>query len=93
MTSQPDPHAPTPAQIKDAVRHVSRKAADTIGDVPDAVLAPDASPAQRKAVAVLRVLLTGSDQIIHALATADDAQIRAAVDALATNALLHDLIA
>ena len=91
MTHQPDPqHAPTPAQIRDAVAHVGRKAAETVAEVPDAVLAADASATRRDAVAVLRVLLTGTDQLLQALTTADDGRIRAAVDALAAQPVLRE---
>ncbi|HEY3478247.1 MAG TPA: hypothetical protein VGL02_05025 [Streptomyces sp.] len=92
MTPQPDANAPTPAQIKDAVAHVGRTAAETIAGVPDAVLTADASATQQGAVAVLRVLLTGTDQIIRALTTADDARIREAVDAVAAQPVLGDLV-
>lgn len=93
MSDQHGDTTPTPAQIKAAVAHVGRAAADKVGDVPDAALGPDASDSQRIAVNLLRVLLTGADRIVGALAAGEENDLDFAVTAVAADPLLRDLVA
>lgn len=93
MSDQHGGSAPTPEQIKAAVAHVGRTTADKVGDVPDAALGPDASDSQRIAVNLLRVLLTGADHLVAALAGGEEDDLDFAVSAVAADPLLRDLVA
>jgi hypothetical protein len=84
---------PAPPEIKAAVAAVGERIAQRVADVPDDAVDRHATDTQQTAVALLRVLLTGADSLVTALASGDDDAVDLAVSAVAADPLLRDLAA